>query len=183
MQIPTGPMMTALWPPSMNRSEHSSCQTGTVVADFRGVIPPVQRHDGIQTGGPGPPVGAAGFAAADLIGQHEFQELRMPHQGGPGQRQALREVSNGDGLSVQVGGTAFVVHSHHTARGIHCRHDPHGREARHGGLAVVLLSRVGRACRRRAVLNRLPVGGGEGARGREAEGSDASNRELGQVGT
>ena len=59
---------------------------GAVVGDLGGVVPPVEGHLRVKSGGPGAPVSGGGFAAGDFVGQHELQELGVSHPTGGGER-------------------------------------------------------------------------------------------------
>ena len=50
-----------------------------VIGDLGGVVPAVQGHLRVETGGPGATVGRGGLAAGDLVGEDEFEELGMAH--------------------------------------------------------------------------------------------------------
>ena len=55
-----------------------------VERDLGGVVPVVERHVGVEAGGPSPQGGGGGFPAGDLIGQHELEELGVAQVAGLG---------------------------------------------------------------------------------------------------
>ncbi len=56
-----------------------------VVADGGGGVPGVQPHAWIEPGGAGPQRGGLGFAAGDLVGEDELEEVGVGHLLLPGQ--------------------------------------------------------------------------------------------------
>jgi hypothetical protein len=62
---------------------------GAAVGDLGGVVPTVERHGRVESGGAGPPVGRGGLSAADLVGEHELEELGVSHAAGVGERETL----------------------------------------------------------------------------------------------
>jgi hypothetical protein len=95
-----------------------------VVADGGGLVPGVEPHAGIEPGGAGAQRGGLGFAAGDLVGQDELEEVGVGHlllagegeplgQGGQHlpeleRRSVLRRSGlTGSRMAAVIGGPAF----------------------------------------------------------------------------
>ncbi|HET6919433.1 MAG TPA: hypothetical protein VFI46_08220 [Jiangellaceae bacterium] len=62
-----------------------------VVGDLGGVVPTVQRHRRVESGGAGSSVGGGGFAAGDFVGEDELEELGVTEATGVGEGEAFGE--------------------------------------------------------------------------------------------
>jgi hypothetical protein len=75
LPTPTGPSSNAPCGPSRNPQADQFVPQLPVVADGGGLIPGVEPHYRVQPGGAGPQLCGLGVAAADLVGQHQLEEV------------------------------------------------------------------------------------------------------------
>ena len=75
-------MITALWPDSTKRSEHTSFHTRWSWVILAVSSRAVQGHLRVEPGGAGASVGRGGLAAGDFVGEDELEELGMTHLAG-----------------------------------------------------------------------------------------------------